>query len=40
MVANFARQFLRKGIMEPALPDVFDCPELDYAPKYSNQVRG
>jgi hypothetical protein len=25
-VAKFARWFLRKGIMEPALPDVFDCP--------------
>jgi len=26
MVANFAQQFLRKGIMEPTLLDVFDCP--------------
>jgi hypothetical protein len=28
--------FLRKEIMEPALPGVFYCPQLDHAPKCFN----
>jgi hypothetical protein len=26
--------------MEPALPGVFDCPQIDHAPKCSIRVRG
>ena len=39
-VANFAQLFLRKGILEPAMPDVFDCPLAWSCPQVFNSGLG